>query len=90
MNWFFRNRQTGRITVFQRPNAALAIWLVATLLGVVLDATGRFATVLTVIGTAALIIWAGDELLRGVNPFRRVLGGAILVLQLTTLAARAS
>jgi hypothetical protein len=32
----------------------------------------------------ALAVWAGDELLRGVNPWRRCLGGAVL----TGLAVR--
>jgi hypothetical protein len=31
-----------------------------------------------VIAGIALLIWAGDELLRGVNPFRRLLGAAVL------------
>ena len=78
MNWLFRNRRTGKITVAQRPNAALAIWLVATVVGIVVDASGALWTALTIIGTSALIIWAGDELLRGVNPFRRMLGAAVL------------
>ena len=33
---------------------------------------------MTVIGTGALIIWAGDELIRGVNPFRRLVGAVVL------------
>jgi hypothetical protein len=34
--------------------------------------------VLVVLASAALALWAGDEVLRGVNPFRRLLGLAIL------------
>jgi len=41
-------------------------------------AQGWVHTVLAVLASAALGLWAGDELLRGVNPFRRLLGLAIL------------
>jgi hypothetical protein len=30
------------------------------------------------VATGALVIWALDELIRGVNPWRRVLGGVVL------------
>jgi hypothetical protein len=32
-----------------------------------------------VIATVFLVMWAGDELLRGVNPWRRCLGSAVLI-----------
>jgi hypothetical protein len=31
-----------------------------------------------VVGTVALLAWSVDEVLRGVNPFRRILGGVVL------------
>ena len=86
MNWLFRNRQTGEITVAQAPNPPLAIWLVATIANVVFDPSGWFGTTLTIIGTAALIVWALDELVRGVNPFRRILGAVILAAQIIAIA----
>lgn len=88
MNWLFRNRRTGKITIAQRPNVALAIWLAATVVGLVFDPSGGFGTALTVVGTGALLIWAGDEFLRGVNPFRRMVGAAVLVWTIARLAAR--
>jgi hypothetical protein len=78
VNWLFRNRQTGEITIAQAPNAPLIIWLVATVINLVFDPSGTVGTVVTVIGTGALIIWAGDELIRGVNPFRRFVGALVL------------
>jgi hypothetical protein len=33
---------------------------------------------LVVLASAAFALWAGDEVLRGVNPFRRLLGLAML------------
>ena len=74
----FRNRQTGEITVAQAPNAALIVFLVAAVIHRVFDITGNPGTALTVVATGALAIWAVDELLRGVNPFRRILGAIVL------------
>jgi hypothetical protein len=78
MDWLFRNRQTGEITVAQAPNAALIIFLVAAVVHRVFDITGSLGTALAVISTGALAFWAADELLRGVNPFRRILGAIVL------------
>ena len=77
-DWWFRSRETGRITVAQWPNLSFGIFLVAWALRKVLDPTGTLDTVLAVVAGAALVWWALDELFRGVNPFRRVLGGAVL------------
>jgi hypothetical protein len=79
VDWLFRNRQTGEITIAQAPNAPLIIWLVATVINLIFDPSGTAGTVLTVIRTGALIVWAGDELIRGVNPFRRIVGAVVLV-----------
>ena len=57
IDWLFRNRQTGEITIAQMPNAPL-------------------------------IVWAGDEVLRGVNPWRRLLGGGVLAFTLVGLLLR--
>jgi hypothetical protein len=78
--WMFRNRETGRITIAQFPNAPL--WLI------LISVTGRQAaargtttyTVLEWVGGVALAWWSLDELIRGVNPWRRLLGVAGLLL----------
>jgi hypothetical protein len=44
--------------------------------------------VITVIATAALLWWAVGEVGWGVNPFRRLLGGFIIVATVVGLAAR--
>jgi hypothetical protein len=76
-NWMFRNRATGRITVFQIPNVALSIYLVT----VVLRWFAPACRVLDCVAVGALAWWATDELLRGVNPWRRLLGvcGGVVV-----------
>nr|WP_313899185.1 hypothetical protein [Methylobacterium sp. J-090] len=40
---------------------------------------GLTGTILRGAGTVALIVWAADELARGVNPWRRVLGAGVLL-----------
>jgi hypothetical protein len=81
VDWLFRDRTTGRITIVQFPNAALGLFLIASLLRSVFDPTGWPGTALKVLATGGLVWWAVDELLRGVNPWRRLLGGAVLAGQ---------
>ena len=81
VNWLFRNRHTGEITIGQTPNAPLIIWLVATVIKVIFDPSG--AT-----GTGALIVWAADEIVRGVNPFRRAIGAVVLAAIAVGFATR--
>ena len=78
VNWLFRNRQTGEITIAQAPNAPLIVFLVAAVVHRVFDITGNVGTALTIVSTGALAIWAVDEIVRGVNPFRRILGAIVL------------
>ena len=85
MNWLFRNRRTGEITVAQRPNAALSIFFVAAVVNVILRPSGTAGTVLTGVSKGALAVWAADELVRGVNPFRRALGAIFLVWMLASV-----
>lgn len=82
LNWLFRSRETGRITIAQFPNAALWVFIVASILRRVLDPAGRVDDTLQVIATGALLWWATDELIRGVNPWRRILGAGVLAGQL--------
>jgi hypothetical protein len=88
VDWLFRDRRTGRIVVFQWPNLPLGAFVVASLVGRILHPEGAVGTAVTVVATATLVWWAGDEVARGVNPFRRVLGGAVLVLAVSSLLLR--
>lgn len=72
VDWMFRNRETGRITIAQPPNPPLAIFFATVVLRWVVDGTPR--TVISWIGIGALGWWGADEVLRGVNPWRRLLG----------------
>ena len=83
VDWLFHDRTTGKIVIAQFPNIPLIAWLVATALAVV--TTGTVHTILGYTATVALLVWAGDELLRGVNPFRRMLGAAVLAWEAFSL-----
>jgi hypothetical protein len=47
--------------------------------------SGTPGLVLTVVFKGALVIWATDEIVRGVNPWRRFLGAAVLAYELFTI-----
>jgi hypothetical protein len=80
-DWLFRNRQTNEITIAQFPNVALWIFFVTVVLRWVVP-EGGLRNVISWIGVAALLWWAVDEVLRGVNPWRRLLGlgGCVFVV----------
>ena len=83
MNWLFRDRTTGKFVIAQFPNIPLVSWLVATALALV--TTGTVHMILGYTAIVALVVWAADELLRGVNPFRRMLGAAVLAWEAFSL-----
>ena len=79
IDWFWRDRRTGRIVIAQWPNLWLWIFVIASLVGPITDAAGPTGIGAHLVSTAFLLIWAGDELLRGANPWRRCLGTAVLI-----------
>ncbi|MGJ5177188.1 hypothetical protein ACQR16_00860 [Bradyrhizobium oligotrophicum] len=85
LNWFFRNRQTGEITIAQMPNPALWIVLVGCLVGWVWHPQGQDGVQLDCLVKASLFVFAVDEILRGVNPWRRCLGAAVLIYVVVTM-----
>ena len=85
-DWLFRDRRTGHVVIAQVPNAPLVVFLVASVGRRVADPSGTAGTVVDVVATGALLVWAGDEVLRGVNPFRRLLGAAVGLATLGALA----
>jgi hypothetical protein len=82
-SWWFRSKD-GDQTLWQWPNPALCVWLVALVLGW-LNLSAAHATAVDGIRHGALIVWSLDEVVRGASPFRRVLGAVVLVAQLATL-----
>jgi len=87
LDWCFRSRATGRITVAQFPNTALWVFLAASLAMWVVQPSGTTGAITRIVALGSGLYWAGDELLRGVNPWRRTLGLLVLVYLLVKTAA---
>lgn len=83
VDWLFRSRVTGKITIAQFPNIALATFLGAVVAQRFLPDNSLALRFTGWLRTASLTWWALDEVLRGVNPWRRLLG---LTAVLTVLA----
>jgi hypothetical protein len=75
----------GQIVIVQRPNLSLSIFVVARVVRAFLDAGTQPATRAEVVATLAIAWWGSDELVRGVNPWRRVLGTTVLAAQVVAL-----
>jgi hypothetical protein len=88
IDWMFRSRETGKITIAQFPNIPLWVFFGATIVGWIVKPSGTARTALGVVGTAALAVWALDEVVRGVNPWRRLLGGSFLAFEAWHVVAR--
>ncbi len=76
--WFFEDRATGRIVIGQVPNLALCVFAGAAAAEHLLKPGGAAGLALRGVKVASLSIWALDEVVRGVNPWRRTLGAATL------------
>lgn len=84
IDWWLRDRSTGKVVVVNVPNSAIVVWLVAT--GVrLLVALPEREEQLRWIGSGVLMVWGADELVRGVNPFRRLAGAVVLGWQILGL-----
>jgi hypothetical protein len=73
--WWFADRRTGRITIVQAPNA---LALVATTAAAGGALPGRAGHVARAVRVVVVLAWGLDEAARGVNPWRRTLGGVAL------------
>ena len=81
-DWLFRDRETDRIVLGQFPNPSLFIAMglfAARWLASAAGASDAVVRGLDWTFTVVILWWAGRELLQGVNPFRRILGVAVIV-----------
>jgi hypothetical protein len=77
LDWFLRDRSTGRLAMVQWPNPALGVWAGCA----VVSRLGLFparSVETRCVGAGALVAWATDEIVRGDSPFRRLLGVVVL------------
>jgi len=84
--WWFAHRETGEITIAQFPNWPLwtigACWLARLV-------TADGSTAQDLLGWAIRglwLVWGADELVRGVNPWRRALGLGVIAWQIVAVA----
>lgn len=80
IDWLFRNRQTGERTIGQTPNVSIIVFAVAWVLRRIFEPTGLLGTVFDVVVLGAIAWWSLDEIVRGVNPWRRILGAIVLTV----------
>ena len=83
--WWFADRATGEITVAQFPN--WPIWCIGAcwLARVITDAGSTAHEALGWVIRGLWIVWGVDELVRGVNPWRRLLGTIVIAWQVVSL-----
>ena len=77
IDWALRDRRTGRIVVAQWPNTALIVWVAASVVLALSDPRHVGSGAAGLVATVALSWWAVDEIVRGVNPWRRLLGTVV-------------
>jgi len=85
--WWFENRNTGDVTVAQFPNWPLFAIGAATVVQQLAQSGSQLARGSDWAVTGLWLYWGGDELLRGVNPWRKLLGALVIgwrVLRLLT------
>jgi len=80
---FFKNKE-GRVVIFQSPNWPLYGWIFFRLMMRLTDRNDSNG-VLSILSVIFLLIWAMWELKSGVNYFRKVLGGVIIISTLIGL-----
>jgi hypothetical protein len=88
IGWFFRNPESGEIVVGQVPNLPLWIFLAATAVRLLFHPDGTAGTVVSIVSTVAIVVWSLIEIAAGSSPFRRVLGGVVLLVVLAGLLLR--
>ena len=74
LDWWFRDRGTGEIVIAQFPNVALWIFLISVVVRALVANGTQPDSAAAWVGTGALAWWALDEVIRGVNPWRRLIG----------------
>jgi hypothetical protein len=78
-DWMFRSRETGRVVIIQPLNVPLGIYFLAAAVRRFAGLDGAPRTAVEVIAFGSIMWWAVDEVLRGVNPFRRLLGAGVAI-----------
>ncbi len=83
LGWIFETAE-GKTVVAQLPNLPLGLFIVFWVLYWLLR-DQYYGAVFMLLAQTAILVWAGMELARGVNIFRKILGGSVLLYMLLTL-----
>lgn len=89
VDWGFHDRTTGKIVIVQSPNVALSVWMAATTVRLFVSGAHSIEE-LRWVAAGALLVCGLDELLRGVNPWRRAVGGTAAAYQIAVVVGRGS
>ena len=81
LRWWFENRETGDITIAQFPNWPLWGIGISLLVAAGTEPGSTLEQAALWARTGLWFYWGADELLRGVNPWRRALGSATIAWQ---------
>lgn len=84
VRWLLEDRSTGKLVVWHAPNAPLWVWIAGAAVSRLVD--GGVGDAASVVANLALAVWALLEIAKGVNPFRRIVGGLVLAALLVRLA----
>ncbi len=76
--WWFEDRTTGRITIAHVPNRRVLAATAASALAWLTRSRPGIGPRAARSADALWAAWGVDELMRGVNPWRRMLGAAAL------------
>ncbi|GAA4399574.1 hypothetical protein GCM10023168_07140 [Fodinibacter luteus] len=80
VGWALLSRESGEVVVWQAPNLPSLLSQAAAVATVVAPRGSRLRSAAGLATVVASTWWGTDELARGVNPFRRSLGAAALVV----------
>ena len=82
IDWYFTDRRTGRFLVMHFPNVPILLWMGTVVARQLVESGSDAHVLLEWAGSITLGWWAVDELVRGVNPWRRTMGigGCIVVV----------
>lgn len=79
VTWAFRNRETGRIVLYQPPNRlALTTTAAMTASALLGRRSGGAARAASAVGRVTGVLWSLGEVVGGVTPFRRAVGAVTL------------
>ena len=86
--WYFTDRRTGRILVAHWPNLPILLWMGTVVARQLVERGSDIYALLEWAGSVTLGWWAVDEVVRGVNPWRRALGAGGCVVVILGLVGR--